>query len=152
MGPVIEHATFIAFLLVSAWLFAMLEIQVEGRDGWAEKLPTWRVDNRWTRLVCKKPLTGYHLYAQAFVFFFAHAPFGLGLAPWDIRAELRVVGFVALFWVLEDFLWFACNRDYGISRFNPQCISWHRDAWWWIAPRDYWIGLPLGVACYVLAS
>jgi hypothetical protein len=147
-----EHARFVAFLLGSACLFALLEIQVEGRHGWAENLPTWRVDNRWIRLIYKKPLTGYHLYAQAFVFVFAHAPFGLGLAPWGMRPELRVMSFIVLFWILEDFMWFICNRSYGIRNFNARSISWHRDAWWWIAPRDYWIGAPLGIAFYVLAA
>ena len=147
-----EHAVFALFLLASATAFALLEIQIEGRHGWAENLPTWRIDNRWTRRLWKKPLTGYHLYAQGFVFLCAHAPFGLGLAGWGLAAELRVLSFVALFWVLEDFLWFVCNPSYGLHRFNPQSIAWHRDAWWWVAPRDYWIGVPLGVLLYVLAA
>jgi hypothetical protein len=52
---------------------------------------------------------------------------------------------------LEDFLWFICNRAYGIRRFNPQSIVWHRGSWWWIAPRDYWIGTPIGIMLYLLA-
>lgn len=143
-----EHAVFVSFLAAVSLVFALLEIQIEGRHGWAQNLPTWRIDNRWTRAFYRKPLTGYHLYAQSFVLFMAHLPFGLSLAAWSLRAELRVLAFVVLFWVLEDFLWFVCNRDFGLKGFNPQRISWHRDSWWWIAPREYWIGMPLGLVFY----
>jgi hypothetical protein len=51
-----QHAVFVLFLLASATAFALLEIQIEGRHGWAENLPTWRIDNRWTRRLWKKPL------------------------------------------------------------------------------------------------
>jgi hypothetical protein len=145
-----DHAIFIGFLTLVAWLFALLEIQVEGRHGWAENLPTWRIENKWTRVVYKKPLTGYHLYAQGFILIMAHIPFGLNLVPWKLHFELRILAFVILFWILEDFLWFICNRDYGLKGFTPQRIRWHRDAWWWIAPRDYWLGTPLGIALYLL--
>jgi hypothetical protein len=145
-----EHAVFFGFLGLTAWLFALLEIQIEGRHGWAEKLPTWRIDNRWIRAWLRKPLTGYHLYAQGFVVMVAHAPFGLNLAPWNATSEMRILAFVVLFWVLEDFLWFVCNDAYGFRRFTPRHISWHRDSWWWVAPRDYWIGVPVGLVLYLL--
>jgi hypothetical protein len=92
-----QHAVFALFLLATATAFALLEIQIEGRHGWAGSLPTWRIYNRWTRRLWKKPLTGYHLYAQVFVFLCAHAPFGVGLARWGPAAELRVLSFVVLF-------------------------------------------------------
>jgi len=31
----------IAFLFGFALLFALVEIEIEGADGWASKLPTW---------------------------------------------------------------------------------------------------------------
>jgi hypothetical protein len=147
-----EHAVFFGFLVLAALVFALFEIQIEGRDGWAAKLPTWRVENRLTRLLTRKPLTGYHLYAQAFLLIVAHAPFGLGLAAWSLRGELRVLAFLLLFWVVEDFLWFLCNREFGLRRFKPQFIARHRDAWWWVAPRDYWVGAPIGLVLYALAA
>lgn len=144
-----EHAVFVGFLALAAWLFALLEIQIEGPHGWAQNLPTWRIQNRWTRAICRKPLTGYHLYAQAFILLMLHSPFGLNLVAWNLPDELRILSFVALFWVLEDFLWFVCNPNYRLKGFRPQHIEWHRDAWWWIAPRDYWIGTPIGIALYL---
>ncbi|MCU0605802.1 MAG: hypothetical protein MUC33_24470 [Desulfobacterales bacterium] len=50
-----EHARFIGFLTLAAWLFALLEIQIEGRHGWAQNLPTWRIENKWTRTLYRKP-------------------------------------------------------------------------------------------------
>jgi hypothetical protein len=147
-----EHAIFIGFVLLSAWVFALWEVQIEGKHGWAENLPTWRIDTPWVRRFLKRPLTGYHLYAQLFIFIIAHLPFGLNLVPWGFRHELRILAFVLLFWVAEDFLWFICNRAYGIRNFNPQRISWHRDSWWWVAPRDYWLFTPLGIVLYVVGS
>jgi hypothetical protein len=144
-----EHAVFIGFLALVSWLFALLEIQIEGRHGWAQKLPTWRMENKWTSAFYKKPITGYHLCAQGFVFFMAHSSFGLNRVAWNFNDELRILSFVVLFWVLEDFLWFICNQDYGLKRYKPQHISWHRDSWWWIAPRDYWLGTPVGIALYL---
>jgi hypothetical protein len=145
-----DHAIFIGFVGAVAWLFALLEIQIEGRHGWAENLPTWRIDNKWTRAIYKKPLTGYHLYAQGFILVMAHLPFGLNLVPWRLQYELRILAFVVLFWILEDFLWFICNRDFGFKGFTPKRISWHRDVWWWIAPREYWLGVPLGTVLYLV--
>jgi hypothetical protein len=106
-----EHAVFIRFLVLVSWLFALLEIQIEGRHGWAQKLPTWRIENRWIRTFYKKPITGYHLYAQGFIFLMAHVPFGLSLVPWNLHDELRILSFVVLFWILEDFLWFILGRS-----------------------------------------
>lgn len=133
-------------LIASAALFALVEIQIEGQNGWAGQLPTWRIENRWTRLFFgKKPLTGYHLYALLFVFLMAHAPFFIGVALPTWRGEARVLAFVILFWVLEDFLWFVFNPGFGVRKFRRQHIWWHAPAWWWIMPRDYWLFVPTGL-------
>ena len=144
------HALFILALFISATLFALVEIQVEGPNGWAASLPTWRVENRWTRLFYSaKPLTGYHLYTQLFTLAIIHLPFGLGMVPLTWRMEARVLSFFILFWVLEDFLWFLLNPAFGLKRFRPENIWWHAPKWWWIMPRDYWIFTPIGICLYV---
>jgi hypothetical protein len=43
-----------------------------------------------------------------------------------------------LFWIAEDFLWFALNPAYGVARFNAAAIPWHKH-WLWGAPVDYWV-------------
>jgi hypothetical protein len=149
-GAILQHILFITFLAAAAAVFALLEIQIEGTQGWAAGLPTWRRDNRWTRLLLGgRPLTGYHLHAQLFVLIAAHLPFGLGLAAWSMHGEARALAFVVLFWILEDFLWFVLNPAWGVRRFAREPAAWHARAWWWFMPREYWIFLPVGVALYL---
>jgi hypothetical protein len=138
------------FLLAAAALFAQLEIQIEGGAGWAANLPTWRRDSRWTRLVLGgRPLTGYHVYCHLFVLVLLHLPFGAGLADWSVHGEVRIIAFLILFWILEDFLWFVLNPRYGIRGFTRRRAPWHASAWWWIMPREYWVFMPLGFLLYV---
>jgi hypothetical protein len=147
-----EHLGFAVTLFAAAAALALLEIEIEGDRGWASGLPTWRVQNRWTRvLLGSRALTGYHLYAHLFVLVMAHLPFGLGLVPFGWSAELRVVAFLILFWILEDFLWFVFNPAFGIRRFTREHVWWHGPSWWGIMPREYWVFAPLGVGIYALS-
>lgn len=147
-----EHLAFAATVAAAAAFFALLEIQIEGPDGWAAGLPTWRVENRWTRwFFSSRPLTGYHLYVHLFIIVVVHAPYGLGFVAPSWRAEGRILAFLILFWVLEDFLWFVLNPAFGIRRFTREHVWWHAPTWIWIMPRDYWVFLPIGVALYVVS-
>ena len=38
------------FSIVMAYIMAKLEIEIEGQHGWAAKLPTWRIKNKFTKL------------------------------------------------------------------------------------------------------
>lgn len=149
----IEHLPFVALVFTASTLFALLEIQIEGaQGGWAWNLPTWRKDSRLARLLLGgRTLTGYHLYVHLFVLTVAHSAYGLGL-PFSWAAEARIVAFLILFWVGEDFLWFILNPAFGLRRFRPEHIPWHRRSWWGIMPREYWIGIPVGIAFYVLGA
>lgn len=148
----LNHLLFVIGLLVSAYLFALVEIQIEGREGWAAGLPTWRIDNKFTRLLNgNRPLTGYHVYLHLFVLSMLHSPFALGLAVPSWRAEARIFAFLILFWTVEDFLWFVANPAYGLKRFTPKHIPWHRRSWWGIMPRDYWIMPPIAGLLYWLS-
>jgi hypothetical protein len=140
-------------VIASATVFALLEIQIEGANGWAERLPTWRIHNRFTRLFYGgRPLTGYHFYALLFIAVLSHVPFLIGVAPWTAAAELRVAAFVILFFIVEDFLWFVLNPAYGLKRFRRESVWWHARAWWWVMPREYWVGIPVAALCYWLAG
>lgn len=144
-----SHALFFLMLGCAALLFALLEVQIEGPHGWAVSLPTWRIENRWTRIFySSKPLTGYHLYVQLFTLAVVHLPFALATVPFSWRMEARVLSFLVFFWVLEDFLWFLLNPAFGLKRFRAEHIWWHAPTWWWIMPRDYWIFVPVGILLY----
>ena len=147
-----EHLVFAVYVLATAFAFARLEIEIEGPHGWAEKLPTWRLSNRCTKLLwgCR-PLTGYHFWVLILFALFAHLPFALGLWTWSLQLELRVIAFFILLLVIEDFLWFVLNPHFGVRRFRRQHIWWHAPAWWWCMPRDYWLFLPIGVAMYAIS-
>jgi len=146
-----QHLIFGAFVLLAAYTFARVEIEIEGPHGWAASLPTWRISNRWTKIFYgNRPLTGYHLWLQLFVLVLAHTPIALFFVRWSWSAELRIVGFVIVFFLVEDFLWFVLNPAYGIRRFRRQHIWWHEPTWWWIMPRDYWLFFALGCAAYLV--
>ncbi|MEX0776600.1 MAG: hypothetical protein WD042_12930 [Phycisphaeraceae bacterium] len=148
----LQHVGFAIGVLLASTFFALLEIQIEGAQGWARNLPCWRLDTPWSRrLLGGRPLTGYHFYFHLLVLTLVHLPFLMGLATWTGAAELRIIAFLMLFFIIEDFLWFLLNPAFGLRGFSPQAIWWHRHAWWWFMPRDYWIFLPLGVGLYVLS-
>jgi hypothetical protein len=144
------HILYVVFLIAASALFALLEIEIEGPTGWARNLPTWRVENRWTRVLFgARAITGYHLYSQLFLTVALHTPYAFGFAAPSLSAELRIISFGLLFWVCEDFLWFVFNPAYGARAFNPERIWWHAANWWWIMPRDYWIFTPVGIGFYL---
>ena len=144
-----QHLILAVYLVAAAFTFAKVEIEIEGPNGWAENLPTWRISNRWTKIFYgSRPLTGYHFWLQIFVFLLSHLPFALRIAPWTWPMELRVIGFVILFFIVEDFLWFAVNPAYGLRRFRREHIWWHAPTWWWFMPRDYWVFFFVGCAIY----
>lgn len=144
------HILFLSLLLACATLFALLEVEIEGSNGWASELPTWRLDTRWTRLLLgSRSLTGYHLYVHLFILALIHFPYALAVVPPSLKMEARIASFLILFWILEDFLWFVVNPAYGIRRFRKEEVWWHREAWWWVMPREYWIFVPLATALYL---
>ena len=142
----------VVYLLVTALVFARLEIQIEGPNGWAANLPTWRISNRWTKLFFgSRPLTGYHFWMLIFVFLMVHAPLVLQTSLWSWGMELRVVAFYIMFFLAEDFLWFVLNPAFGIRRFRREHIWWHAPQWWWVMPRDYWVFGMVGTCAYALS-
>lgn len=126
---------FYFFILLLAFFVAKLEIQIEGKDGWAKKLPTWRKDfGNFT-------LTGYHFWLNIVFLSCFHLPFVVGL-PWQFLTELQTIGGFILFWLLEDFMWFVFNPNYGLKNFNKISVSWHKN-WFGPFPCIYY-------ACFVV--
>jgi hypothetical protein len=144
----VQHVLFFAWTLAAAAALAILEVQIEGPGGWASGLPTWRSDHPLARLVLGgRTMTGYHLWVHVTVLLLVHLVYPLGAAPFSWRMEARILAFLALFWVMEDFLWFVFNPAFGVRRFRREHVPWH-ERWWGPLPREYWIFLPLGVAVY----
>jgi hypothetical protein len=130
---------------------ALVEIEIEGPYGWAERLPTpYRVSGPLARLfglaLGGKPLTGYNLLMFAATLVAFHLPFAFD-APWTAARELALLAAWIAWSAVWDFLWFLLNPAYGWRRFRPGNVWWH-SRWLWRLPLDYWIavGASLGLA------
>ncbi len=140
---------FLLFIAVLALFWAKMEIQIEGKDGWARNLPTWRIEKNpiFSLVLGGTELTGYHLWAFSCVFLFFHLPFLW--QPWSWRAEWHVIGGYSLFWVVEDYLWFVLNPHYGPRGLTPAKAWWHK-RWFLKFPLNYWIVGLLGGTLFFL--
>ncbi len=142
---------YILALFILSFTLAKLEINIEGKNGWAKNLPTWRKKNKYTRLIYgNQILTGYHFWLNMFLLAVLHYPFLL-LVSWSLKGELTVLSLLYFIWVIEDFLWFVLNPDYGIKKFNKESIPWHID-WLWKFPKYYYPSLALGSILLALSS
>lgn len=114
-------------------VFAVIEIEAEGKYGWAEKLPTWyRVNGKaaklW-KLINGRPLTGYHLAMLPL-------PIMIFLYPMVATSSLTFSGFfmqaAAYFaWLsVWDFCWFVLNPHYGVRRFRKENVWWFSQEPW----------------------
>lgn len=136
-------------LLLLLWVgllaafFAHVEIQIEGKAGWAANLPTWRIEDSWMNAFWgDKPITGYHVWVFSFMALAFHLPLFM-TASFSLRLEARILGCIMVFWIVEDFLWFALNPAFGLNRFSPQHVPWHRH-WFLGVPVDYVLALAIG--------
>lgn len=132
-----------------ALVLALLEIQIEGPYGWAERLPTWRWDGPGVRKWLGKPVTGYHICLNLFILLFLHLP--VVVTGTSARMELEIFSMYSLLCVSWDFLWFGCNPHFGLRRFKPEHVWWFR-GWWLGIPRAYFGGLATSVVLYALAE
>jgi len=139
------------YIALLALFFAQVEIQIEGPTGWAANLPTWRVEQYWWLdwFWGGRPLTGYHLWVFSFMALAFHLPIAL-LQRWSWHIELRILGALALFWIIEDWLWFVMNPAYGLVRFSPRFVPWHK-SWIGPMPTDYWMFGSIGVVLLMLS-
>jgi len=132
----------IVYIVISALVLAALEIQIEGKYGWASKLPAFRIKNK---IMGAKPLTGYHLFFLLFTLIIFHFPLFF-VSQWNYQNELLVFGTWILIWTLEDFLWFTINPYFGLKKFNNKNpdLWWHK-SWFWGLPSFYWYSFPIGI-------
>ena len=140
----------LVFCIIASFIVAKLEINIEGKDGWAKNLPTWRIKNRYTKLLLgESPLTGYHLWLFITIITLLQFAFFIGL-KWSISLELQIVALFFLAIVLEDFFWFVFNPYYGIKKFNKINAHWHIH-WVGILPMLYLKYFVLIVTCLLIS-
>jgi len=140
----LRAAILMAWIVLLAWFFAQFEIQVEGAAGWAANLPTWRIEQHpllelfWGG----RPLTGYHVWIFSFMALVFHLPLFIHGRP-TLKLEARLLGSLMIFWIIEDFLWFVLNPAFGLHKFTPENVPWHRH---WI------LGVPVDYMTFLLAG
>jgi hypothetical protein len=142
-------------LCAMALVLALVEIEVEGAHGWAEKLPTpYRVSGPLARLfgavLGGKPLTGYNLLMFSSTLLAFHLPFAFG-TTWTAATELALLAAWTSWSALWDFLWFLLNPAYGWRRFRRGNVWWHR-RWLWRLPLDYWVAVVVSMALALAAQ
>jgi len=143
----------VVYFYIIAFFLAILEIQIEGEHGWAEKLPAWRpkegsfLDRVFKRITGQKELTGYHTALMIFLLLFMHWPFVFNW-QWDIVSELEILAIFALFTAVWDFLWFILNPNLSLRKFNRDRVWWHKK-WWLGLPVDYYVSVVASVALFV---
>lgn len=137
-------------LLAMAGVWAYLEVQIEGRDGWAASLPCWKVTRGpvvW--LLQGRPWTGYHTAMIAFILLTLHYP-SVFHWQWDLGEESFVWGAFFGFLLVEDFLWFVFNPHYGLRRFKRENVPWHPR---WLGPiPDFYVFYAVLSSILIVAS
>ena len=118
--PIRFFIAYFGLATLCATLFSLLEIQIEGKNGWAGKLPTWRMKPRWLRYMpgAWYELTGYHTYLWLLLLSLVHLPYLFIPFSWGL--ELLILSFYGLMLGMEDFLWFALNPHYGLKKFKKK--------------------------------
>ncbi len=141
------------YLFGIATFLAFLEIQIAGKDGWAKNLPCWRpkpdsaAAKIYSLFMGGKELTGYHAVMFFLPLAILHFPFVAGI-KWTLVRELEVFSNYFLLAVFWDFLWFVWNPQYGLKKFKPQFIGWHKK-WLGRIPADYPMGI---VISFIIAG
>lgn len=137
------------FTIILAIITALWEIQVEGKEGWAKLLPTFRINVFFRKLLGGKPLTGYHIFLLSLFVTVFHGLFINELGSWKIEAT--IFGLVSWFFVIEDSLWFLFNPHYTWKKFRKQEIEWH-NRWFIGLPISYWWGIILGTLLLIIGG
>lgn len=144
------------YLFVMALSLAILEVQIEGKHGWAANLPTWRpAPDKWYAKLFKlftggKGMTGYHLSIFSFVLLIFHLPFFSGIS-WSLAAEAETLAIFALFFPVWDYLWFVVNPHFTVKDFKGEHIFWHK-SWFIGLPSDYWFAFASSLVWALIAN
>ena len=149
------------FVFLFAVFFALIEIEVEGTEGWAKNLPTAR------NIIGH--LTLYHVYMillavliiTGFVYFQHTAlcsdctvdetpPKSIWhKTVWPaLRVTFKAVFHIIAYFLIQDFLWFVLNPGYTVAKYAKTHIPWHKP-WWGGIPAFNFVGIG---AMFVLAS
>ena len=106
---------FSILLVFLSLIFALIEIELEGKYGWSEQTPTPNLGST------KNSLTLYHLYMALFIFLTFSTIFFVN-SEITIYNTIYMFAMVLWFFTLEDLFWFVLNPNYKLTGL--------KDAWW----------------------
>lgn len=141
----------ILFYIILALIYSLLEVEIEGPLGWGKGLPTWRCNSFFNKILMGHPLTGYHLFMALMFILIFHFKFFI-INFWSWQLELIHIGYLLLWLLLEDILWFIFNPYYGIKKFTPKHVKWHGKKWFFGFPIFYWFNLLIGLLLVILGK
>ena len=130
MLPKIHNGVFVFFV---ALLYSLMEIEMEGKDGWCKNLPTAK------NVIAS--FTWYHILMMIIIILIFYQTFR-SLDIW------MVVFYITSFFLIEDFLWFVFNPFYGIKKYKKENIPWHKN-WSAEVPIENFIGLAIFITTYI---
>lgn len=101
-------------------LHACSEAYMEGKDGWRWNPSWWRI-----RLPRGYTYTAYHFFVFIGMFPLLIIVLPLVIGGWDRHLFLVLVFSYIVGGRLEDFMWFAVNPLYPLSKWNPKETRWY---------------------------
>ena len=116
------------FVLFTSLVYALIEIELEGKNGWMTKIPTAKV-----AYMGGKHMTLYHIYMILMITLSVAYQNNM---QYTINSFLYSASYVFLFLLLEDFLWFVFNPYFTIKRYKRREI-------WWHASQPWILGVPM---------
>jgi len=112
----------IVFVLVFATLWAWMEVEIEGKRGWAVDLPTGCAFLGWT---------WYHVSMNAIVLLVLQRGLRSVERSAGLLLQCLLFALYAVAWfVVEDVMWFILNPSYGIARYKKDGVPWHASKAW----------------------
>lgn len=134
------------FTYIYALLFSLLEIEIEGKNGWGKKIPTFTIKKG-----IFKNFTFYHLIMNLIVI--TTNTFHIFLYQgFSKRTLMYAIYNVILWFFTEDFLWFVLNPYFTLKKYNKESISWHSNQPWIFGMpfHNYICLFILGLVTYLL--
>jgi len=128
----------LAYFYLIGLALALLEIEIEGGDGWAKNLPTKKIKFWWTKKSGKE-ITGYHLILNIFLLLFMHLPL-IFEKRFSLELEILIIAQYLFFIVYWDYLWFILNPKFRLKNFKKGGVPWHK-SWILGLPMEYWLAL-----------
>ena len=115
------------FVFFFSFIYSLIEIEIEGKDGWCKNLPTAKnVFFNFTLyhilMMCIITLTFYKIFNKKDIWI--------------------LIFYITMFFYIEDYLWFIYNPFYTYKKYSKEFIPWH---------KHWFLGQPIeNYICYFI--